>query len=138
MIADLLNTQEQQLRLLLSLLQKETKALESDDAISLYAIASEKEQTLETIAKLDQELETSADKQQLGSAPLKQQVDAIKQLLEQCQQLNALNGEIIQASNEKIRQLSQVIEQLKNQNSATYDKLGKKHGAHRVGKGFKA
>ncbi|GDY27953.1 MULTISPECIES: flagellar export chaperone FlgN [unclassified Agarivorans] len=139
MITALLNTQEQQLTLLLSLLEQEKVALEQDDTIALFAVAEQKEQALAEISKADAELEASAEKSQLKTdLTLSKQVDTVKLLLQQCQQQNALNGEIIQASNEKVRQLSAVIGQLQNQNASTYDKLGKKHSSQRMGKGFKA
>ena len=139
MIAPLLNTQEQQLTLLLSLLEQEKVALEQDDTIALYAVAEQKEQALTLIASADEEIAASSDKEQLSSDPqFAQQVTTIKDLLSQCQEQNALNGEIIKASNEKVRQLSAVIDQLQNQNASTYDKLGKKHSSQRMGKGFKA
>ncbi len=139
MIATLLNTQEQQLQLLLSLLQQEKRALEQDDSTGLLAIAQQKEQILSAIVELDKQIENSADKHQLSSdAKLAEQVADTQQLLEQCQTLNAVNGEIIKASHEKVHQLSAVIDQLQNQNASTYDKLGKKHSSQRMGKGFKA
>ncbi|GGB10709.1 flagellar export chaperone FlgN [Agarivorans gilvus] len=139
MIATLLNTQEQQLQLLLSLLQQEKRALEQDDSTGLLAIAQQKEQILSAIIELDKQIENSADKHQLSSdAKLAKQVAHTQQLLEQCQTLNAVNGEIIKTSQEKVRQLSAVIDQLQNQNASTYDKLGKKHSSQRMGKGFKA
>lgn len=139
MIAPLLNTQEQQLTLLLSLLEQEKVALEQDDTIALYAVAEQKEQALALIASADEEIAASSNKEQLNSDPqFVQQVDTIKNLLAQCQERNQLNGEIIKASNEKVKQLSAVIDQLQNQNASTYDKLGKKHSSQRMGKGFKA
>ncbi|WP_432453540.1 MULTISPECIES: flagellar export chaperone FlgN [unclassified Agarivorans] len=139
MIVALLNTQEQQLNLLLSLLEQEKHALAGDDTIALYAIASQKEQALTAITQADHDLESSEQTQQLIDVPeLAEQVERIQQLLKQCQELNTINGEIIQASNEKVRQLSAVIDQLQNQNATTYDKLGKKHSSQRMGKGFKA
>ncbi|WP_427979059.1 flagellar export chaperone FlgN [Agarivorans sp.] len=139
MIATLLNTQEQQLELLLSLLQQEKLALEQDDSTGLFAIAQQKEQSLSAIIELDKQIENSADRQLLSSdVQLAEKVAHTQQLLEQCQTLNAINGEVIKASQEKVRQLSAVIDQLQNQNASTYDKLGKKHSSQRVGKGFKA
>ncbi|WP_163131716.1 flagellar export chaperone FlgN [Agarivorans sp. Alg241-V36] len=139
MFAPLLNTQEQQLTLLLSLLEQEKVALEQDDTIALYAVAEQKEQALVLIASADEEIAASSEKEQLNSDPqFAQQVETIKDLLAQCQERNELNGEIIKASNEKVRQLSAVIDQLQNQNASTYDKLGKKHSSQRMGKGFKA
>ncbi|BEU02794.1 hypothetical protein OAG1_15940 [Agarivorans sp. OAG1] len=139
MIAPLLNTQEQQLTLLLSLLEQEKIALEQDDTIALYAVAEQKEQALALIASADEEIAASPNIEQLNSDPqFVQQVDTIKGLLAQCQERNQLNGEIIKASNEKVKQLSAVIDQLQNQNASTYDKLGKKHSSQRMGKGFKA
>ncbi|MEE1672868.1 flagellar export chaperone FlgN [Agarivorans aestuarii] len=139
MFAPLLNTQEQQLTLLLSLLEQEKVALEQDDTIALYAVAEQKEQALVLIASADEEIAASSEKEQLNSDPqFAHQVETIKGLLAQCQERNELNGEIIKASNEKVRQLSAVIDQLQNQNASTYDKLGKKHSSQRMGKGFKA
>ncbi len=139
MVATLLNTQEQQLQLLLSLLQQEKLALEQDDSTGLLAVAQQKEQLLTAIIELDKQIENSADKSLLSiDNKLTAQAAHIQQLLEQCQTLNAINGEVIKASHEKIRQLSAVIDQLQNQNASTYDKLGKKHSSQRMGKGFKA
>lgn len=110
---------------LLSLIEAETKALIERDADGLLQLATDKQQTLEQVAKLDKALAEHPLKEQLKQTPLSQQVSQIKALLAECQQKNQANGKLIELCSASTNRLAQALQMSRNAHSLTYDGKGK-------------
>ncbi|WP_026972624.1 flagella synthesis protein FlgN [Aliagarivorans marinus] len=137
MLSKLLDTQEQQLTLLLSLLEKENQSLVQDDMSQLQAVTKQKHELLDAIQQTDQTLAQHAEQLKTDS-DLAKRVEVLQSLLSECQQHNEVNGALVNESQENVEQLRRVVDQLRFEGTSTYDKDGKKHSSQRSGRGFKA
>lgn len=118
----LLQQQQQQLTDLLQLLISEAQALTERDAPLLQQLAGQKQQLLNAISQLDQQL-----RQEGGSDSDEQRalLDACNALLLQCQQQNQTNGEAIQLSLAGLSRLQQLMATARGHGAVTYDDKGR-------------
>ena len=124
---ELLAQQHQQLTLLAKLIADEKQILQQHDPDALLKISEEKNTLLLAIEKLDQEIaKNQGFAQDKAAGKLTQQLAEITELLAHCQQLNLINGQIIQKSQLAVERMKTSLLENHNKNSITYDNKGKK------------
>ncbi|MFM2482590.1 flagella synthesis protein FlgN [Celerinatantimonas sp. YJH-8] len=134
----LLTHQQQYLQDLLALLVDEHQSLAKRDVDAIHQVATDKNALLQKLIKTDQLLAAHPQRESLKTDPaLNKKRQQLEQLLNDCHQANAINGRIIEASSAEIERLAHDLNKLLQQQSMTYDKLGKRHSASHHGKSFK-
>lgn len=122
-LCTLLDTQQQQLTQMLSLLEEEFALLEQRRALSLPALTERKQALLEQIQAVDAQIATQPNlAQQLAAHQTK--MDAITEQLSACQERNEINGRLLELNITANRRLSGMLAQLRDRNSLTYDARG--------------
>ncbi|MFD2168111.1 flagella synthesis protein FlgN [Thalassotalea euphylliae] len=125
--ADLLAQQLSQLSALETLLLAEKEVLQKNDADRLVALTEEKSTLLKSIEEFDASLATNqqflADRK---GGLLENEMAQIQAALTKCQELNEVNGQIINHSQLAVERLKTSIIERHNKSSMTYDSKGKK------------
>tara|TARA_Y100000034_G_C6821685_1_gene370122 strand:+ start:329 stop:757 length:429 start_codon:yes stop_codon:yes gene_type:complete len=123
----LLNKQLEQLSELETLLKEEREVLTKQDPKALLALTEQKEQLLISIENFDKTIGNNqqflADKQQ---GLVDAQLEEVKALLMRCQELNEVNGQIINHSQVAVERVKTRLLERHSKNSMTYDAKGKK------------
>ena len=132
-LEDLVARQQELLRLMLKLLKDELELLKNRKAESLPAISRQKVDVLNQIRQIDQAMGSHPEVARL-KGDLQEERRKISQLLEECQNQNAVNGRLIEMQLASNRRLSSMLSKLRDRSSMTYDKSGLSHsgGATRV------
>ncbi|MFT5807523.1 MAG: flagella synthesis protein FlgN [Moritella dasanensis] len=127
-LPELLGLQVSYVEQLLALLTAEKSALESRDVTALEKLSQEKQQRITQIAELDVKISQHADAAALQSTYLseKQQIETE---LTQCQELNDVNGKLIELNLRNTKRLTDTIIRSRSRNNITYDKLGRTRGS---------
>ena len=115
-LEDLVARQQELLRLMLKLLKAE----------SLPAISRQKVDVLNQIRQIDQAMGSHPEVARL-KGDLQEERRKISQLLEECQNQNAVNGRLIEMQLASNRRLSSMLSKLRDRSSMTYDKSGLSH-----------
>jgi flagella synthesis protein FlgN len=127
-LPELLALQVSYIEQLLALLTAEKSALESRDVTALEKLSPEKQHKITQIAELDVKLSQHAD-----AAALQSTYQAEKQKIEieltQCQELNDVNGKLIELNLRNTKRLTDTIIRSRSRNNITYDKLGRTRGS---------
>lgn len=135
----LLDQQQHSLQQLLQLLADEHRVLARRDVEAIMALANSKNELLTSLNEIDQQLADHPQKSRLTQDPkLIAKRQQLEQLLNDCHQANAINGRIIEASSSELERLAHELNRLLQQQSMTYDRMGKRHSASHHGKSFKA
>lgn len=125
----LLAKQLEQLFALESLLQDEKEVLTKHDPQALVALTKNKEALLAAIESLDtnigQNQQFLADKQ---DGLVDDKLAEIQEALIRCQELNLVNGQIINHSQLSVERMKTTLLERHTKNSMTYDSKGKKSG----------
>jgi flagella synthesis protein FlgN len=127
-LPELLNLQELQVEQLMALLADEKSALESRDLTTLENISDEKQGTVTQIAELDVKISQHIDVAELA-AKYQEQKEKIEVQLKQCQELNDVNGKLIELNLRNSKRLADTIIRSRSRNNITYDKLGRTRGS---------
>ncbi|MDX2322587.1 MAG: flagellar protein FlgN [Moritella sp.] len=127
-LTELLALQASYVEQLQALLTAEKSALESRDVTALEKLSQDKQQRIIQIAELDVKISQHADAAALLSTylPQKQQIEAE---LTQCQELNDVNGKLIELNLRNTKRLTDTIIRSRSRNNITYDKLGRTRGS---------
>lgn len=127
-LPELLGLQVSYVEQLLALLTAEKSALESRDVTALEKLSQEKQQRITQIAELDVKISQHVDAAALQSTYLseKQQIETE---LTQCQELNDVNGKLIELNLRNTKRLTDTIIRSRSRNNITYDKLGRTRGS---------
>ncbi len=127
-LPELLGLQVSYVEQLLALLAAEKSALESRDVTALEKLSQEKQHKITQIAELDVKINQHPDAATLVSTYLvqKQQIEAE---LTQCQELNDVNGKLIELNLRNSKRLTDTILRSRSRNNITYDKLGRTRGS---------
>ncbi|QFI36554.1 flagellar protein FlgN [Moritella marina ATCC 15381] len=127
-LPELLGLQVSYVEQLMALLTAEKSALESRDVTALEKISQDKQQQITHIAELDVKISQHADAAELLSTylPQKQQIETE---LTQCQELNDINGKLIELNLRNTKRLGDTIIRSRSRNNITYDKLGRTRGS---------
>ena len=125
-LEDLVARQQELLRLMLKLLKDELEVLKNRKAESLPAISRQKVDVLNQIRQIDQAMGSHPEVARL-KGDLQEQRRKISQLLEECQNQNAVNGRLIEMQLASNRRLSSMLSKLRDRSSMTYDKSGLSH-----------
>ena len=123
---DLGARQQELLRLMLKLLKDELELLKNRKAESLPAISRQKVDVLNQIRQIDQAMGSHPEVARL-KGDLQEERRKISQLLEECQNQNAVNGRLIEMQLASNRRLSSMLSKLRDRSSMTYDKSGLSH-----------
>jgi len=122
----LLQHQQRLLDSLAQLIADEKQALTQQQAEELLRLSGTKSELLQALKHNDGLLQAHPEREQLSlDAQLKARVDAAKQRLAQCQQLNELNGQLIEHNLASLNRLAQALQVSRNANSLTYNDKGK-------------
>ena len=127
-LPELLNLQELQVEQLMALLADEKSALESRDLTTLENISDEKQGTVTQIAELDVKISQHIDVAELA-VKYQEQKEKIEVQLKQCQELNDVNGKLIELNLRNSKRLADTIIRSRSRNNITYDKLGRTRGS---------
>jgi len=123
----LLDKQLEQLVSLESLLKEEKNILTKHNPDALNAITEKKEALLNAIQSFDLELSSNMqfleDKKQ---GLVEESLTAIQEALSRCQELNEVNGNIINHSQLAVEKMKTTLLERHNKSSITYDNKGKK------------
>ena len=125
-LEDLVARQQEFLRLMLKLLKDELELLKNRKAESLPAISRQKVDVLNQIRQIDQAMGSHPEVARL-KGDLQEERRKISQLLEECQNQNAVNGRLIEMQLASNRRLSSMLSKLRDRSSMTYDKSGLSH-----------
>ena len=125
-LEDLVARQQELLRLMLKLLKDELELLKNRKAESLPAISRQKVDVLNQIRQIDQAMGSHPEVARL-KGDLQEERRKISQLLEECQNQNAVNGRLIEMQLASNRRLSSMLSKLRDSSSVTYDKSGLSH-----------
>ncbi|MDD6545097.1 MAG: flagellar export chaperone FlgN [Succinivibrionaceae bacterium] len=125
-LEDLVARQQELLRLMLKLLKDELELLKNRKAESLPAISRQKVDVLNQIRQIDQAMGSHPEVARL-KGDLQEERRKISQLLEECQNQNAVNGRLIEMQLASNRRLSSMLSKLRDRSSMTYDKSGLSH-----------
>ena len=125
-LEDLVARQQELLRLMLKLLKDELELLKNRKAESLPAISRQKVDGLNQIRQIDQAMGSHPEVARL-KGDLQEERRKISQLLEECQNQNAVNGRLIEMQLASNRRLSSMLSKLRDRSSMTYDKSGLSH-----------
>lgn len=127
-LPDLLQQQSSNVEKLEQLLMDEKTALETRDTPSLEAVSIEKQVLITTIAEIDSQINQHQDAQLIETqfAEEKQQLET---QLQHCQELNDVNGKIIELNLRNSKRLTDTIIRSRSQNNVTYDKSGRTRGS---------
>ncbi len=138
-LSHLLSSQHTVLTELKAVISQEKQALQSQDADSLLALASTKATLLDSLKHNDEMIAAQPDKSILETdATLSQQVSQAKELLAECQQLNAENESLIELSLASLNRFSQALQVSRNSTSLTYDGKGRTSSISSLGNNLKA
>lgn len=133
---------KQQLKLIQTLqltLEAETTCLKEKEFSQLDTILSEKQTSLQEIAKLDKVLTTTTAQEEIANnADLLTAKTEIENQLSVCQKINDLNGQLVELSMKSNKHLMQLIKQATGKNSVTYDQKGGLNSSTLLGKDIKA
>ena len=125
-LEDLVARQQELLRLMLKLLKDELELLKNRKAESLPGISRQKVDVLNQIRQIDQAMGSHPEVARL-KGDLQEERRKISQLLEECQNQNAVNGRLIEMQLASNRRLSSMLSKLRDRSSMTYDKSGLSH-----------
>ena len=138
-LSQLLSSQHQVLTELNAVISQEKQALHAQQADALLALASTKANLLTSLKQNDEMIATQPDIALLKTdAELAAQVSNAKDLLAQCQQLNAENESLIELSLASLNRFSQALQVSRNANSLTYDGKGRTSSISSLGNNLKA
>ncbi|MEZ9596521.1 flagella synthesis protein FlgN [Shewanella sp. 10N.261.52.F9] len=138
-LSQLLSSQHQVLTELNAVISQEKQALHAQQADALLALASTKANLLTSLKQNDEMIATQPDIALLKTdAELVAQVSNAKDLLAQCQQLNAENESLIELSLASLNRFSQALQTSRNASSLTYDGKGKTSSISTLGSNLKA
>jgi len=126
MIAPLLNSQEDELTKLHSLLCNELEILKKRELALLEQASTEKEAILTKVNQLDKEISHYASLDLLQQDEnYNEQVSRIINLLHDCKKQNEVNGQIINNSQIAINRFKNMLQKSISNNTMTYDSKGK-------------
>jgi len=127
-LPELLVLQASYVEQLLALLTAEKSALESRNVTALEKLSEDKQQKITQIAELDVKISQHADAAALlvTYLPQKQQIEDD---IRQCQELNDVNGKLIELNLRNSKRLTDTIIRSRSRNNVTYDKLGRTRGS---------
>jgi len=127
-LPELLGLQVSYVEQLLAQLTAEKSALESRDVTALEKLSQEKQQKITQIAELDVKISQHADAADLLTTYFSQK-QQIETELTQCQELNDVNGKLIELNLRNTKRLTDTIIRSRSRNNITYDKLGRTRGS---------
>lgn len=138
-LIDLLQTQQQQLAELASLLESELHLISSRDAETLTKVVDEKSAVLDSIANTDQHISSCFDKDpQLSDDPqIAESMAQIREQVEQCKFRTQINQKAVEQGQLRLQHLRNLLLEARAKESMTYDKSGKTRGGS-SGKGISA
>ncbi|OIN07735.1 flagella synthesis protein FlgN [Oceanisphaera psychrotolerans] len=131
----LLNHQKSQLELLLDITGQELDLIVRRQALELPPLTERKQTLLREIQATDAELAGHPERERL-KGDYREQVAALRHLLQQCQEQNQVTEQLLEQSLNGIRQLSNILSRLHERQSMTYDQKGHTRGINK-GVGFK-
>ena len=140
-IPNLLQQQFDSTSSLTAVINDEYQALIKRDSDLLNSLVLEKQKLLELIEQQDNLIQQHPDAKlltQKSDVEINTILDSIKQKFLDCQQQNAVNGELIEMSLRTTQHLTNVLNQAKAANSLTYNAKGKANGGSLLGKGVQA
>jgi flagella synthesis protein FlgN len=138
-LKDLLEFQVKNTRDLLEVLQQELQAITARHSAEIELIAQKKSQLVGQIQSTDQRIASHQDLEQISQSELfEQHVSTIRQVMQECQALNDLNGEALQRANVSYTKLNNLLQQSHGKIGMTYNAGGLTHTSSTLGTKVKA
>ena len=123
----LITQQLTQLQNLKSLLDSEKETLQKHNPDALNELTQQKNNLLIEIKELDQIIGRNVEfAQDKAAGKFQSELEEIKNLLSHCQELNFVNGQIIQQSQLAVERMKTSLLENHNKSAITYDGKGKK------------
>ncbi|PKF51715.1 flagella synthesis protein FlgN [Enterovibrio nigricans] len=133
----LLQAQSENVMELLEVMESETTAIATRKAANIESCAKKKLSTIQRIQLTDAQLARCSE---LASPTndVKEQINKIKQTLEQCHSLNDSNGVALQRAHLSMHKLRNLFQEAAGKNELTYDSDGQASGSRTLGTNVKA
>jgi flagella synthesis protein FlgN len=136
---DLLEFQVKNTRDLLEVLQLEQHAITARNSAEIESIAQKKSQLVTQIQTTDQRIAAHPDLEQLSqSDAFDAQVTTVRNIMQECQTVNQLNGEALQRANVSYTKLNNLLQQSHGKIGMTYNSGGLTHTSSTLGTKVKA
>lgn len=139
-LLEAIRQQHNNLTQLIEILDKELYLISTRNAEALIALLHDKEQLLDGVQQQDAvvlSLHAEAKKNNQLDDELQQQLDAARELVEQCKYRTEINAKAVEQGQLKLEHLRNLFVELRSKETMTYDKTGKTQSAT-LGKGFSA
>ena len=135
----LLDSQNQTLTQLKSLIVEEKVALSKQDADKLLALSKDKTQCLFNMKATDEKLASHPQQNLLTTdTELAQQVSRAKAILAECKDINSQNASLIELNIASLNRFAQALQASRNASSLTYNDKGKTSTISTLGNDFSA
>ncbi|PKH33222.1 flagellar protein FlgN [Shewanella sp. ALD9] len=135
----LLDSQNQTLTQLKSLIVEEKAALSKQDADKLLALSKDKTQCLFNMKATDEKLASHSQHNLLTTdTELVQQVSRAKTILAECKDINSQNASLIELNIASLNRFAQALQASRNASSLTYNDKGKTSTISTLGNDFSA
>ncbi|MDD1783300.1 flagellar export chaperone FlgN [Enterovibrio sp. ZSDZ35] len=133
----LLQTQSDNVNELLEVMESETTAIATRKAADIESCAKKKLTTIQRIQLTDAQLARCSELS-TPSDEVKEQINKIKQTLEQCHSVNESNGAALQRAQLSMHKLRNLFQEAAGKNELTYDSEGQASGSRTLGTNVKA
>lgn len=121
------------------LLKKEQGAIAQRISKDIEALARQKNTLIIQLQQTDERIGRHPDVESLKTEPeLSQLVDQIRQLIAECQQVNAINGEALQRAQLSFHKLNNLMKQSQGKIGMTYTAEGHTRNISTLGTNLKA
>ncbi|ANS84755.1 flagellar export chaperone FlgN [Vibrio scophthalmi] len=121
------------------LLKKEQGAIAQRISKDIEALARQKNTLIIQLQQTDERIGRHPDVESLKTEPeLSQLVDQIRQLIAECQQVNAINGEALQRAQLSFHKLNNLMKQSQGKMGMTYTAEGHTRNISTLGTNLKA
>jgi flagella synthesis protein FlgN len=135
----LLDSQNQTLTQLKSLIVEEKAALSKQDADKLLTLSKDKTQCLFNMKATDEKLASHPQHNLLTTdIELAQQVSRAKAILAECKDINSQNASLIELNIASLNRFAQALQASRNASSLTYNDKGKTSTISTLGNDFSA
>lgn len=120
-------------------LEEEKRCLTEKDFSTFNETLFNKQKSLQAIATLDKKLTSKQSLQEISQSELLSEIkESLQTQLQSCQEINVINGKLVELSMKSNKHLMQLMTQAKGKNSVTYDQKGLLQSGQLLGKNIQA
>ena len=139
LLVDLVSFQLDNAKALSNILHQETQAISTRVSTEIERLAKEKMVLIEQLRTTDQRIAAHPHLPQLSEdEQLKHTVATIQSLVVECQQLNDMNGDLLNRAQSSFNKLNNMLQRTHGKTGMTYNAGGKTHTISTLGTNIKA